>query len=502
MSERYDAIVVGAGHNGLVAANRLADAGWSTLVLEAAGEPGGAVRSQDGLTEPGFVSDRFSAFYPLGYASPALRALRLHEHGLRWVRSEVALAHPGADGRCALLSTDLEETIASLDAFAPGDGEAWRALYGLWERVGGGLLAALMTPFPPVRAGGRIVRALGSRRELGRFARLGLLPVRRLAEETFAGAGGGWLLAGNAAHTDLTPETAGSGMFGWLLTGLGQQVGFPVPQGGSGKLIEALVRRLQAAGGELRCDHDAQRIEIRGGRAVGVDGIGARRAVLADTTAQALYMELLPRDAVPAHVFDDLARQQLDNGTVKLDWALDAPIPWTAAGARRAGTVHVADGMNGLTRAAADLAQRSFPARPFLLLGQYSMVDPSRCPVGKEVAWAYTHVPEGVRSQDVAAAMEAEVERLAPGFGALGRARHVTTLPAGAVNHGTAQLHQQLVFRPVPGLGRPETPIRGLYLASAAAHPGGGVHGGPGANAARAALAHARFRQARLDTLP
>ncbi len=497
----WDAVVVGAGHNGLVAANVLADAGWSVLVLEAQDEPGGTVRSRDGLTEPGFVSDRFSAFYPLGYASPALRALRLEEHGLRWVRSEAALAHPDAEGRCALLSTDLEETMASLDAFAPGDGEAWRALYGLYERVGPALLDGLMTPFPPLRAGARIARRLGSGRELLRFARFGLLPVRRLADETFAGEGGGWLLGGNALHTDLTPEAAGSGVFGWLLTCLGQHVGFPVPEGGSGMLTQALVRRLEAAGGRVECGHEAQRIVVRDGRAVGVDDVGARRAVLADTTATALYDGLLPRDAVPRHVLEDLGRFQPDAATVKLDWALDAPIPWTARAAGRAGTVHVAEGMDGLTRYAADLACGRVPERPFLILGQYSMVDPTRCPPGREVAWAYTHVPSGADADAVAGAMEAEVERLAPGFSRLIRSRAVTGLPPGVVNHGTAQLHQQLVFRPLPGLGRPETPVRGVFLASAAAHPGGGVHGGPGANAARAALAHARLRAAGADRL-
>ena len=229
-----DAIVIGAGHNGLVAANGLADAGWSVLVCEAQDEPGGAVRSGE-ITAPGFVSDRFSAFYPFGYASPAIRGLELEDHGLEWVRSRGAVAHPEADGRCALISVDLEETMGSLDAFAPGDGEAWRRLYERFRRVGPALVEALVTPFPPVRAGARILRGLGfSPAETLDFARFALLPARRLSEETFRGEGGGWLLAGNALHADLTPETNGGGVFGWLLCGLGQMVGFPVPRGGSG----------------------------------------------------------------------------------------------------------------------------------------------------------------------------------------------------------------------------------------------------------------------------
>jgi phytoene dehydrogenase-like protein len=494
----HDAIVVGAGHNGLVAANLLADAGWSVLVLERGERPGGSVQSGE-VTEPGFVSDLYSAFYPLGYASRVLRSLDLGRFGLEWVRSEVAVAHPAADGRCAIVSTDLDETAAVLDGFAPGDGDAWRELYGLWRRLGGALVDGLLTPFPPVRAGGRILRALGSAQEVVRFARFGLMPVRRLAEEYFDGEGGAWLLAGNGLHADLTPEASGGGLFGWILCGLGQQVGFPTPRGGAGKITEALVARLQAKGGELRCGIDVEAVELKGDRAAGVrlaggERLGAERAVMAAVGAPELYERLLPAGGGPRV---DLRRWQPDNPTVKVDWALDGPIPWTAPGARRAGTVHVTEGMDGLSRAAAELARGVVPEDPFVVLGQYSMVDASRMPAGKEVAWGYTHTPLGHsfgpgELDRFVERVEAQVERMAPGSRNLIRSRHVIDLPAGAVNHGTAQLHQQLVFRPTPGLGRPETPVRRLYLSSAAAHPGGGVHGGPGSNAARVALARAR----------
>jgi phytoene dehydrogenase-like protein len=495
----HDAIVIGAGHNGLVAANLLADAGWSVLVLEKHHTPGGSVQSAE-VTEPGFVSDLYSAFYPLGYASRVLRGLELDRHGLEWVRSEVAVAHPAADGRCALVSTDLDETAASLDAFAPGDGDAWRELFELWQRVGGALVDGLLTPFPPVRAGLRIARGLGSPQELVRFARFGIMPVRRMAEEYFEGEGGGWLLAGNGLHADLTPESNGGGLFGWLLCGLGQQVGFPTPRGGAGRITDALVSRLQAAGGELRCDARVEAVEVKGGRAQGVrlaggERLGAGRAVMAAVSAPELYEKLLPDGGGPRV---DLRRWQPDNPTVKVDWALDGPIPWQAADARRAGTVHVTEGMDGLARATSQLVRGELPEDPFVVLGQYSMVDPTRMPAGKEVAWGYTHTPTGhsfaagERDRFVER-IEDQVERMAPGFRDLIRTRHVFELPAGVVNHGTAQLHQQLIFRPTPGLGRPETPVKGLYLSSAAAHPGGGVHGGPGSNAARAALAHERW---------
>ena len=516
-----DAVVIGAGPNGLVAANVLADAGWDVLVLEAQDVAGGAVKTAE-LTQPGFRSDVFSAFYPLGAASPVMRALRLEEHGLRWCRSPLAFAHPTPDGRCAVVSADIDESVASLDEYAPGDGAAWRRVYGRWERTGDALLGALLTPFPPLRASGRLARALGGPAELVRFLRFGVLPVRRMADEEFRGPGGGNLLAANALHADFMPEQPGSALFGWLLASLGQQVGYPVPRGGAAELVGALLRRLESRAGRVRCGVAVDAVVVREGRAVAVrtadgESVEARRAVLADVSAPALYEELLPRTSVPPRVYEDLRRFEWDHATVKVDWALDGPIPWSAKDARRAGTIHVAEGMDAMSRHASQVVLRLLPDRPYLVLGQYAAADPTRMPDGKEVAWAYTHVthrPEGdaagelTGSWDEAEAgvfadrMEEEVERLAPGFRKLIRARHILTPPGleqrdanlwnGALNGGTAQVHQQLVFRPTPGLGRPETPVDRLFLASAAAHPGGGVHGACGANAARAALARHR----------
>lgn len=517
-----DAVVIGAGPNGLVAANLLADAGWSVLVLEAGDEPGGSVRSAE-LVEPGFLNDVCSAFYPLAMEGSPIDALQLDRFGLRWLHAPTVLAHPAADGSCPIISRRLEETVASLDALHPGDGARWDALVQRWTDLQPHLSRLLFRPFPPVAAAAGLARALPPR-DLARFGRFLMLPARRMGEEEFGGAAARRLLAGCALHADLTPESTLSGFFGWLMCSLGQTNGFPVPEGGAASVTNALVGRLRAAGGSVTCGAAVDRVEVDRGRAMGVrlatgDTVRARRAVVADVNAPLLYTRLVSDGDLPSGVLGDIERFHWDDATFKVDWTLDGPIPWTAPEARDAGTVHVAEDTDALTVVASELARGLLPARPFLLLGQQSMTDPSRQPPGKETAWAYTHVPRIVRGDAAGLLgadwsdddvdgfvdrMEQEVEALAPGFTRLIRGRHVLTpdrfeaenpnLRFGAINGGTAQLHQQLVFRPVPGLGRATTPIVGLYLASSSAHPGGGLHGAPGANAARAALWHRRTR--------
>ncbi len=325
-------------------------------------------------------------------------------------------------------------------------------------------------------------------------------------------------------HADLGPEATASSFYGWLLAGMGGEVGFPVPQGGAGALTAALVRRLEARGGCIEVSSRVDRITIADGRAIGVVANDAahtaRRAVLADVSAPALYGQLVGFDELPARVHDAIRRFERGPGTVKVDWALDAPIPWRDPVLCGAGTVHLADSMDELSEYAYHLATHQLPRRPFLLLGQMSSADPTRSPPGTETAWTYTHVPQEVRGdaageigctwsapdrERFVARMEDRIEAHAPGFRQHIVGRHVLAPPdfeawnanlvGGDTTGGTAQLHQQLVLRPIPGLGRAETPIRRLYLASASAHPGGGVHGAPGANAARAALAHDRLRR-------
>ncbi|MDQ1484745.1 MAG: hypothetical protein QOJ62_438 [Actinomycetota bacterium] len=524
-----DAIVIGAGPNGLVAANLLMDAGWSVLVLEAQPEPGGAVRSGR-YVDPDYISDHCSAFYPLALASPVIQSLDLGRHGLEWRHAPQVLAHPLLDGRCAVLSRDLEQTVAAADALAAGDGAAWRRLVGLWERLNPALLDALFTPFPPVRSGAKLALALRAAGGL-RFARFGALPVRRVAEEEFSGEAA-LLLAGNALHADLSPETAGSGMFGWLLAMLGQEFGFPVPAGGAGELSGSMVRRLRAGGATVMCNQRVTKVDVRAGRAVGVrtsDGsvYSATKAILADVPAPSLYGGLVSWDELPPRLRDDMRRFHWDYATFKVDWAMTEPVPWTAPAARTAGTIHVADDMDDLTRFSAEIAMGQIPAKPFLLVGQMTTSDPSRSPAGTESLWAYTHVPQHVRGdagdegitgnwaqsdvEAMADRIERRIEALAPGFRDRIKARVAISplamdeqndsLHLGALNGGTAAAHQQLVFRPTPGLARSETPVAGLYLASASAHPGGGVHGACGSNAARAALA-AQTRVGRLLAAP
>ncbi len=506
LTTTVDAVVIGSGPNGLVAANALVDAGWDVLVLEAQDSIGGAVRTAE-VTAPGFANDLFSAFYPLAAASPVIKDLDLQSHGLQWVQAHDVLAHALDDGRAAVLSTDPQRTAASLDSFAAGDGQAWLDMFAHWQRIRDPLLDALFTPFPPIKSALSLLRRLGTSGTID-LARLAVLPVRRLAQENFSGEGAGLLLTGNALHSDLGPDAAGSGVFGWLLAMLGQDVGFPVPRGGAGNLAHAMQHRLIARGGQVRTGMQVVGIELTGGRASGVrcaDGtvVRAGRAVLADVSAPALYRDLVGLDRLPPGMRRELDRFQWDYGTLKINWALDRPVPWRAADARGAGTVHLGVDSNGFVDYAADLTCGRLPRKPFALFGQMTTSDPTRSPEGTESAWAYTHVPHGPQwtteqMEQHAIRVQDQIELLAPGFSSSVLAKNVQTpagleasdanIVQGATNGGTAGLHQQLFFRPVPGTGRPETPVPGLYLASAAAHPGGGVHGACGWNAAHAAL--------------
>ncbi len=520
LPREVDAVVIGAGPNGLVAANRLADAGWDTLLLEAQADVGGAVRSDREL-HPDFVSDTFSAFYPMGAASSVIRGLGLEHYGLRWVHAPAVLGHPRRDQSWVMLHRDLDVSADLLDGEHHGDGAAWRALHERWQIIGPSLVECLVRPFPPLRPGLKALLKLP--RVGGRsFVRSMLTPASSLLGDAFGGDGAQLLLAGNAMHADIPLDAAGSGFLGLLLIMLGQTVGFPVPEGGAGRLSQAMCERLLAAGGQVETNARVDKIEIRGARAVGVQVldqlIKVRRAVLADVAAEQLYGTLVSLDDLPSSTVAKMRAFRRDPGTIKVDYALNGPVPWAVQPPHAPGTVHIADSIDELATSSGQLSGGIIPDKPFLLIGQMTTTDPTRSPAGTESFWAYSHVPQAARSdaageltgawdpseaERFADRMQARIEQHAPGFAEriLGRrvlgpreleARNAN-LVGGSVNGGTAALDQQVIFRPIPGLGRAETPISGLFLASASAHPGGSVHGACGMNAARAALLHAKL---------
>jgi phytoene dehydrogenase-like protein len=522
VSSAVDAVVVGAGPNGLVAANLLADAGWDVVVLETRESVGGAVRS-DRTVDPDFVHDTCSSFYPLAAGSPTIRSLGLERYGLEWVHAPAVLGNPLPQDQWAVLHRDRERTAEGFEEQSPGDGEAWLELCRQWDRVGEDVVGALLSPMPPLRSGVKLLTKL-PRSGGSSFVRMLARPARSLCEHHFTGPAPKQLIAGNALHADIALDAPGSGLMGWLLAMLGQHHGFPVPRGGAGELARALADRFTAKGGTIRCATRGERVLVRNRRVHGVrtsagDTVLVRRAVLADVSAPALYGGLVDWAHLPRKMRRQVEGFDWDPGTVKVDWALDGPIPWRVPPPEAPGTVHVADSLADLGTAQLQVHDRAVPAAPFLLVGQMTTSDPSRSPAGTESVWAYTHVPHMVRDdaggagitgrwdhadkERMADRMQQRIERHAPGFSDLVKARRVLSpldlqeldenLVKGSLNGGTASLHQQVVFRPTPGLGRAETPVRGLYLASASAHPGGGVHGACGSNAARAALFHARL---------
>ncbi|HEY1511343.1 MAG TPA: NAD(P)/FAD-dependent oxidoreductase [Solirubrobacteraceae bacterium] len=500
MSRR--ALVVGAGPNGLAAAITLAESGRQVLVLEAAPAPGGAVATEE-LTLPGFRHDTFSAVHPAAVASPVFAAMPLERHGLRWLHPEACYAHPLPDGRAPALYRDLDRTAASLDAAAPGAGDSWRRFAAPYVDRFEAMRAALLASFPPVRPAAALVGALGPRRAV-ELARFGLRPAEVLGRELFADAGARAWLYGSAMHGDVPVTARGSAIPALFLNLLGHGVGWPSPEGGAGRLTDALVGYLESLGGSVRTRADVVEIAASRGR---VDGVRlasgepvAGEIVIADVMPAALAA--LAGPTLATRYSRALRRYRPGPATLKLDWALDGPIPWTAPEARRAGTVHLGGDEDQLLRSA--WHEGPPPERPYMLLGQQSIADPTRAPDGKHTAWGYIRGPQSadwasVRDRLVES-MEAQVERFAPGFRDLILARHVlapadlqrrnANLIGGDVGGGSYRLGQ-VVFRPVARPVPYSTPVRGLYIASAATFPGGAVHGVAGRAAATLAIRRA-----------
>jgi phytoene dehydrogenase-like protein len=510
MSEREQALVIGAGPNGLAAAIRLAEAGMPVTVLEAADRPGGAVRTEE-LTLPSFRHDTFSSVYPAAAASPVFARMPLAEHGLEWVHPELCMAHPLPDGAAVALHRDPAATAASLDRQHPGDGESWSRFVAPYLEAFDAVRTTMLSGFPPVGGPLQLLRQAGPRASV----QLGLLlggSAVGLGHRLFsAGASRAWLY-GAAAHADTPVSARGSAMAAVYLNLLGHGAGWPSPRGGAERLIDALVGYLRGLGGVVRTGARVERVLSTGGRATAVVIAGGERVpasvVLADVMPDALVA--LAGDALASWYRRLLSGFRYGPATVKVDWALDGPIPWSAPDARRAGTLHVG-GDERATTTSLKQAQTGIPEHPFLLLGQQSIADPTRAPEDKHTAWAYTHAPASMAgqlgSEASVRAVEDQVERFAPGFRGLILARHVLgpselqarnpNLVHGDVGGGSYS-GLQSVFRPLPSLSPYRTPLGGLFLASAAAFPGGAVHGVPGDAAARAALRSLHGRSHRL----
>jgi phytoene dehydrogenase-like protein len=472
MASERDAIVVGSGPNGLAAAITLARAGRSVLVLEAAGTPGGGLRTKE-LTLPGFRHDVCSAIHPLGVASPFFRGLPLPEHGLSWIFPPAGVAHPFDDGGVALL----ERSPAATGATLGPDGRAWERMIAPFEREALGLLADLLGPLGSVPRHPLL---------MARFGLPALRSARAAALARFQGERARGFFAGLAAHSVLPMEAPLTASFGYLFALFGLS-GWPLAQGGSQSIADALVSYLRSLGGEVRTGIQVSHL----------DELPPSRVVLFDT---------VPRDLlrIAGHRLPDRYRRALERfrhgpGSFKIDLALSGPIPWRNPDCARAGTVHLGATLDEICVSERALATDQPAERPYVIVAQQSLFDPTRAPAGQHTVWAYCHVPHG-STVDAGARIEAQIERFAPGFRDLVLARHVTTPAAfeaynpnyvgGDIGGGSAEF-PQLFARPVLARVPYATPDPRLYLCSSSTPPGGGVHGLCGSFAAQAALRRA-----------
>ena len=465
----YDAVVVGSGPNGLAAAITVAQTGRSVLVLEAADTPGGGARTAE-LTLPGFRHDVCSALHPLAVGSPYLSTLPLAEHGLEWIHPRYPVAHPLDDGRAAVLERDVDATAANLG----DDAESYRNLMSPlmrdWSRIAAGAMGPLRPPRNPIA--------------MGRFGMKALRSARGLADSRLRTVQARALFAGIAAHSVTPLEFRGSAAAGLILQVAGHAVGWPMPRGGAESLTDAMVSYLQSLGGEV----------VTGVRVDSLDELPQASAALLDVGAR--EMGRISGDRLPTGYRRKLDAFRYGPGVFKIDWALNAPIPWTAAECGEAGTVHLGGTLEEIADAEAAVWRGEHPERPFVLLAQPTMFDNTRAPSGKHVAWAYCHVPNG-SDFDMTERIEAQIERFAPSFRERILARSVMSpsdVEAYNANYvggdigGGANTLRQLFARPVSAIAPYRTPIKGVYLCSASTPPGAGVHGMCGYWAARDAL--------------
>jgi phytoene dehydrogenase-like protein len=466
----FDAVVVGSGPNGLAAAVTLARAKLSVLVLEASESIGGGTRSME-LTLPGFIHDVCSAVHPLAVGSPFFRDLPLHDHGLEWIHPEIPLAHPLGGGGGVSLRRTLAETATLLGKDGPAYSALMQPLVDNWW----GLAREFLQPM------------IHLPRDPLAFIRFGLRaiqPAQWLARR-FSGEPARALFAGLAGHSFLPLSAPASAAFGLVLGAAGHAVGWPFPRGGAQKIANALASYLKSLGGHIETARPV----------VSLSDLPGSRAVFLDLTPRAVLK--LAGNTLPPRYRHALERFPYGSGIFKIDYALSAPIPWSAEECRQAGTVHVG-GTSAEIAAAEDTVarKRSIALKPFVLLAQPTLSDPSRAPTGKHVAWAYCHAPSG-SIDDLTEHIETQIERFAPGFrdcilarhtmNSVALERHNPNLIGGAVNGGSLDM-KHLLVRPVLSLNPYRTPLRGVYLCSASTPPGGGVHGMCGYHAAQWAL--------------
>lgn len=466
----HDAVVIGSGPNGLCAGIALAQAGRSVVVREAKATVGGSCRSAE-LTLPGFVHDVCSTVHALARVSPFIRTLPLQQHGLELIDPPAPFAHPLDDGTVAVAERTVDATAATLGEDADGYRDLFGPLLRSWESLSPDLLAPAHVPRHPLK--------------LAKFGLKAMRSARGSAEATFRGERAKALLAGAAAHSILPLDAKASASFGLVLTLSAHAAGWPVAKGGSQKLADALASYFVSLGGRIESDAPVENVdELRA------------KAIVCDVTPRQLVR--IAGRRLPDHYRRALERFRYGPGVWKVDWALDAPIPWKADGCRRAGTVHVGGTLTEIAAAEAAPWNGQHAERPFVLLVQPTLFDPTRAPAGKHTAWAYCHVPHG-STFDMTERIEAQVERFAPGFRERILARSVMS-PADMERHnpnliggditGGANLLSQLFTRPVARFDPYRTPEDGLYLCSASTPPGGGVHGMCGYFAARSALRH------------
>jgi phytoene dehydrogenase-like protein len=447
----------------------LARAGREVLVLEGEETLGGGCRSAE-LTLPGYVHDTCSTVHSLALASPFLRELPLERHGLELVHPEAPLAHPLDDGSAVMLHRSVDETARGLG----DDHSAYRRLFGPLVRNSDALFRELLGPLRPPR------HPLA----MARFGLSGIRSASGLLRSRFEAERARALVAGCCAHSMVSLRTPASAAFGIVLALGAHTVGWPVARGGSQRLTEALVAELESAGGEVET----------GRRVESLDELGDAAPVLLDLTPRQLLR--IAGTRLPDGYRRRLSRFRYGPGIFKLDWALDGPIPWRAPEAARAGTVHLGGTLDEIVASEEAAVGGRHHERPFVLLVQPSLFDPTRAPEGKQTAWAYCHVPKG-STRDMTDAIEGQVERFAPGFRDLIGARSAMdsaeverrnpNYVGGDINGGAQDLRQLFtrpVARPVPY----STPVPGLFICSSCTPPGGGVHGMCGYWAARAAI--------------